>query len=104
MLAGGLERFDEETTASAASDGARTALRAQLRRALLLPYRKQLNMLQKQTLAKFRQKLGATRPSAEIEDELDAMVKELKAGYEEKAAQLTEEGLGFDDGFERREL
>jgi len=26
------------------------------------------------------------------------MVKELKAGYEEKAAQLTEEGLGFDDG------
>ena len=32
------------------------------------------------------------------------MVKELKAGYEEKAAQLTEEGLGFDDGFERREL
>ena len=40
-------------------------------------------MLQKQTLAKFRQKLGATRPSAEIEDELDAMVKELKAGYED---------------------
>ena len=24
--------------------------------------------------------------------------------YEEKAAQLTEDGLGFDDGFERREL
>lgn len=104
LLAGGLERFDEETAASAATDGARTSLRAQLRRALLLPYRKQLSMLQKQTLAKFRQKLGATRPSAEIEEELDSMVKELKAGYGEKAAQLTEEGLGFDDGFERREL
>ena len=40
-------------------------------------------MLQKQTLAKFRQKLGATRPSAEIEDELDVLVKELKAGCAE---------------------
>ena len=38
-------------------------------------------MVQKQTLAKFRQKLGATRPSAEVEVELASLVKELKAGY-----------------------
>ena len=42
LLAGGLERFDADTVGGEASDAARAALRAQLRRALLLPYRKQL--------------------------------------------------------------
>jgi len=107
LLASAIERYEGEAAplqSTAAFGATREALRAQLRRALLLPYRKQLGTLQKQTLAKFRQKLSATRPSAEIEAELAATVAEIKAGYEAQAVQLSAPSLGFEDGFERREM
>jgi hypothetical protein len=104
LLADALACFDADAEglgAAAPVAAARAALLEQLQRALYAPYRKQLGALQRQTLSKFRAKLAALKPSAEVEDVLREMRRDAMAGFDAAAAALRPLGVGWECAYER---
>lgn len=105
QIASAIERFDAESTAfkgAAPVGAARAALSEQLQRVLYGPFRKQLAALQRQTLSKFRAKVGATKPAADIEVTLKAMLTEATAAFDTAAATLVPEGSRWTYDYERQ--
>jgi len=105
LLSAALTRFDAESDEYAglsAAKAARSALEAQLTRALYPPFRKQLSALQRQSLAKFRQKLAALKPSNEIDEQLKALVKESGTTFEAQAKALVPPGTTWSYSYEKR--
>lgn len=102
-----LARFDAESTSfkGAAPVGqARAALSEQLQRVLYGPYRKQLAALQRQTLSKFRAKVQAQKPSADIEVQLKALLGEATTTFDAAAKALVPEGVRWTYEYERRSV
>jgi len=105
LIVSALERFDAESTsltAAAPVGAARTALSEQLKRALYNPFRKQLQALQKQTLAKFRAKVQAQKPAANIEVTLKTLLSEAMTTFDAAAATLVPSETRWSYEHERR--
>ena len=83
---------------------ARSALAEQLQRALYGPFRKQLAVLQRMTLSKFRAKVSATKPSADIEAQLKILLDEAKAAFDTSAKSLLPPGVRWTYSYERQSV
>ena len=83
-----LDAFDGETEGNGLAPAARAGLRNQLLRALTPLFRRQLLVLQRQTLQVFEHSLRAAPPSVTIEAELKALIEEADAAFEKQAAIL----------------
>lgn len=102
LLDEALATFDAATEGNGAAAAARAHLRTQLLRALSPLFRRQLAMLQRQTLTSFEQKLRATQPSVQIEKDLKAIVKEASVSFDKQAATLLVPGCSWSYGFEKK--
>ena len=65
------------------------------------PYRKQLAALQRQTLARFRAKVNALKPSVDIVEQCDALTKEAIAAFDASARSLLPDGVRWVPTYER---
>lgn len=83
-----LSNFDAEAEGNSLAPIARAGLQTQLLRALTPLFRRQLAILQRQTLQTFEQSLRAAQPSIEIESELKALIKVADAAFDKQAAAL----------------
>jgi len=104
LLTDAIDRFDtdSETFKGAAPVGAaRAALAEQLQRVLYGPYRRQLAALQKQTVGKFRAKMSAQKPSADIEVQMTKLVSEAMEGFDAAAKALVPAGVRWTFLYER---
>jgi len=104
LLDDALGTFDDSTASLhgvAAVSASRKALRSQLLRALYSVYRKQLTHLQRQTLSKFGSKLAAMQPSANVEEELQSIIKEIRATLEVEAKRLLPAGAAWSHSYEK---
>jgi len=105
LLNDAVARFDVDSTSfkgAAPVAAARAALSEQLQRVLYGPYRKQMAMLQKQTVGKFRAKVAAQKPSADIEVQMAKLLAEATEGFNEAAKALMPEGIGWSYTYERQ--
>jgi len=95
-----LASYDEATTSycEVTSMGTvRKSLHQQMLRAMYPAYRKQLAHLQRQVLAKFRQKKGVftAKPTVKIESDLRALVKDSVGEFKKQAQQLLSPWAGW---------
>jgi len=107
LIARAVERFDAESAAFKAAapvGAARAALSEQLKRVLYGPFRKQLAALQRQTLSKFRSKVSASKPAADIEATLKVQLSEALAAFDAAAATLVPAGTSWTSEYERRSV
>jgi len=105
LLEAALSQFDAASAAyegSAPVSAARVALKQQLSRALYAPFRKQIAALQRKTLASFRQKLQALKPSSEIDAQLSNLVRETAAAFDAAAAGLLPPGIKWSCSYEKQ--
>jgi len=107
LLTDAIARFDVDSTSfkgAAPVAAARAALSEQLQRVLYGPYRKQIATLQKQTVAKFRAKVGAQKPSADIEVQMTKLLSEATDNFNEAAKGLVPEGMRWSYTYERQSV
>lgn len=102
LLDEALDAFDGETEGNGLAPAARAGLRNQLLRALTPLFRRQLLVLQRQTLQVFEHSLRAAPPSVTIEAELKALIEEADAAFEKQAAALLVPGCSWSYGFEKK--
>jgi len=103
LVSDAISRFDADSSdfqGAAPVSAARAALTEQLQRVLYGPYRKQLAALQRQTLARFRAKVNALKPSVEIMEQCEALTKEAIAAFDASARSLLPEGVRWVSTYE----
>ena len=104
LLDEAVARFDSDATGfqgAAPAAAARAALVEQLQRALYGPFRKQLASLQRQTLSKFRAKVAASKPAADIVEQLKSLQDEAMAAFDTSAAALIPPSVRWTSSYER---
>jgi len=104
LVSEAINRFDADSSdfqGAAPVSAARAALAEQLQRVLYGPYRKQLAALQRQTLARFRAKVNALKPSVDIVEQCDALTKEAIAAFDASARSLLPDGVRWVPTYER---
>jgi len=107
LIDAAVERFDAESAsfkAAAPVTAARGALSEQLKRVLYGPFRKQLAALQRQTLSKFRAKVQACKPAADIEVTLKGLLSEAVGAFDAAAATLVPASTKWSVEYERRSV
>jgi hypothetical protein len=105
LLTDAIARFDVDSASfkgAAPVAAARAALSEQLQRVLYGPYRKQIATLQRQSVAKFRAKVGAQKPSADIEVQMAKLLSDATDAFNEAAKALVPEGMRWSYTYERQ--